>query len=225
MALVLLWRKPIDQRFVSIPGGAFILGSPEGGTRSPRRTAELAPYRLQATEVTVRCFVDFLNAVRPDPPFESPQIAFDAGRYRPVMDVRMPVTHVSYGEALRYGEWYSERNRVRARLPTPDEWEAAARGGVRKARFPWGWGEPAGRAHFAATGPVRVARQPPNRYGLYDMAGNVAEWCQADASADTAPALGGSWAERDPDLLRVFHRVEFPESYRDADVGFRVLIE
>jgi len=42
---------------------------------------------------------------------------------------------------------------------------------------------------------------------------------------DRAPVMGGSWAERDPDYLRIAHRLSLPRSYRGADVGFRLLIE
>lgn len=218
-------RSPIHGRWARIPAGTYRLGSPEADADSATREVETSGFLMQRTEVTVGQFVRFLNTTRPDPKFSSPQIDYRRGWYRARVDNKWPVAFVTYAGAEAYAQWLSRKRRGTLRLPTPDEWEIAARGGMDGIRFPWGWTDPREQAHFDATHPARVARYAPNTFGLYDMAGNVAEWCLAEAGADTAYALGGSWAERHPDLLRVFHRVPFPKDYRDADVGFRLLAE
>ena len=132
-------------------------------------------------------------------PVETPQSWWDAfrGDADRGRDGKLPVTGVSYHEAVAFCEWFSAKYGVRARLPTVDEWEVAARAGTPGMPYHWGWGKPSGRSVMNAAAPSPVSHGRPNALGLWNMCGNVSEWCAAEGDAAIAPVMGGSWAERD----------------------------
>ncbi|MFE1599493.1 SUMF1/EgtB/PvdO family nonheme iron enzyme [Methylobacterium sp. ID0610] len=111
-----------------------------------------------------------------------------------------PITNVSWFDAKEYVAWLSARTHQTYRLPSEAEWEYAARGGANTA-FPWGAQVGEGKANcrecsrVAGRGPTGVASFPPNGFGLFDMAGNAAEWVEDcwNESYRGAPQDGSAW--------------------------------
>lgn len=206
--------------WVTVPGGVAVLGSREPGAPAPREVA-VDSFWMSRTEITTAQFARFLNDTGVT--LDSPQFAGHPGHYAPLAP-RDPVAFVTQAQAEAYARWLSGWLKVAVALPTEDEWEYAARGGVHAAPYPWGWAEASGRAAFRLERARPVGAYPPNPFNLYDLAGNVAEWCRAESDETASvPARGGSWSERSERMLRVWNRVDLPRAYRDADTGFRVL--
>jgi len=176
---------------------------------------------------------------------------YDAkGDIRPFEEYRHPVIHVSWNDAVAYCKWLSEETGLQYRLPTEEEWEYAARSGGKSYRYAWEPGEVSGnivdesaKAQFSGwaiwegytdgyiyTSPVGIYRA--NELGIYDMAGNVWEWCSSEYisygkdrsiySDDFNKVLrGGSWY-RSVASLRVASRCFIWPSNRNGSVGFRL---
>jgi formylglycine-generating enzyme required for sulfatase activity len=160
---------------------------------------------------------------------------------------RLPVTGVSWEGAREYVEWLSEETGRTYRLPTEAEWEYAARAGVTTAR-PWGDDVAENQANCRGCGsqwdgkaPAPVGSFSPNRFGLYDVLGNVWEWVEdcydpdltrrrRDGSAISSAApcdrvvRGGSYATA-PDGVRLAARASYPQGRRSSNFGFRVVRE
>jgi len=230
-------------RFRLIPGGSSFIGSPlnEAGRYAseptPHRVA-FTPYYMAVTETTNRQYNRFLKATGHPPPLYWADNNLNGPQ--------QPVVGVNWHDAQAFCRWLSRVTGVRHRLPTEAEWEVAARGGLVSEPYPWGREAPdAGGRHranyypndFAADGfrlTAPVGSFPPNGFGLFDMAGNVAEWCadvNRPAGGQTpfaAPEYrilkGGSWHSRARDL-RCAARQFVPPATADGFIGFRVLRE
>jgi len=176
---------------VRVPAGPFIMGSDKKVDRNsyqpefPQRKVYVDAFDIDKFEVTNVQFLKFVLATNRNPLIDW---QYDGGNFQETM-ASHPVMHVSWYDADAYCKWAGKR------LPTSAEWEKAARGEDGRI-YPWG-NQPAGlsRANFGRTGlsgpvrdrPERLLLYPPiisvdkydngvSPYGVFQMAGNVAEW-------------------------------------------------
>ena len=173
---------PPTRQMVLIPAGEFQMGSTHGSLdEKPAHTVHLDAFYIDKYEVTNIQFKAFVNA---NPQWQKDNIPpkFHDGYYLadwvgndyPIGKNNHPVVYVSWYAAMAYAKWAEKR------LPTEAEWEKAARGGLIGKKYPWGDKIDSTNANYydgTDKEVTPVASFPANGYGLYDMAGNVREWC------------------------------------------------
>lgn len=182
-----------------IPGGTFVMGSPasepgRAADEGPAHDVMIRPFWMGAMEVTwdeydLYAFSQDIikerpqNApgtqtntdavTRPTPPYADESFGYGKGR--------QPVISITHHAAMEYCRWLSAKTGKLYRLPTEAEWEYACRAGAKTAYGfgddPKTLGEVAWYANNSDGAPHEVGKKKPNAWGLYDMHGNVAEWC------------------------------------------------
>jgi formylglycine-generating enzyme required for sulfatase activity len=233
-------------KLVLIPPGKFIMGSPrtEIGRRHDiddehAHEVEITkPFYLGQYEVKVGEFTAFVTATGYRT--EGEKARDGNGTWRNpgfTQTPRHPVVGVTWNDALSFCEWLSEQEGKTYRLPTEAEWEYSCRAGA-QTRFSSGNDEASLKkvAHYVGSRPQTVQ---PNAFALYDMHGNVWEWCQDWYDKDyyrNSPKLdpqgpvtgtfrvmrGGSYYN-EARHCRAAYRDCHPASRRTNAVGFRVV--
>ena len=175
--------KDVLGDMVLIPAGEFQMGSIDADAdddEKPVHTVYVDAFYMDTHEVTNAAYKAFVDA-NPQWQKGNIQAKFHDGNYLsnwdgdnyPAGKANHPVTWVSWYAAMAYSAWAEKR------LPTEAEWEYAARGGLEGKKYPWG--DTISRQNANYYPHVRestaVGRYAPNNYGLFDMAGNVWEWC------------------------------------------------
>ncbi len=195
---------------VYIPAGEFLMGSDEKEAKNsekPVHSVYTDACFMDKYLVTNAQFKDFIDA---NPKWQVPLWLGNSffPKYRdgdylkdwykgnyPTGKANHPVNWVSWYAAMAYAQWVGKR------LPTEAEWEKAARGDMTRQKYPWGNTIHVSSAnydtHVGETTPIDT--YPPNKYGLYDMVGNLSEWCLDEwdsefheSSQNHNPVSGGS---------------------------------
>lgn len=172
--------EPILTEMVVIPGGTYTRGSSEGARdEMPRHKVNLFSFALDVHPVTNEQFLRFLQAMGGEKDHNNNDIIrlrdsrIKRSTGKLIIEsgyAKHPVVGVTWYGAIAYAKWIGKR------LPTEAEWEAASSGG-RDILYPSGAEIERSQANFFSSDTTAVMSYPPNPFGLYDMAGNVYEWC------------------------------------------------
>lgn len=238
----------IGMKLAQLPLGQFTLGSPptEPGRNSDERMIKVAltrPVCMSLTEVTQQQW----TAVMGDDYAPPEGIHPNEARGRRFLGSTLPA-YVSWYEAAEFCRRLSLQENARYRLPTEAEWEYACRAGT-STPFHTGQSLSVSQANIDADvtppqphpahRPMPVASFAPNAWGLYDMHGNVMEWCAdwkteyplgplTDPAGPTNGKLrvirGGSW-DSYARIARSANRWSYPPELRTDYIGFRVVLE
>lgn len=171
-------RHPVDGKLMTRVGGGTFISGPTNDV-----PVWLPEYYIDVYPTTNADFGRFLAASDSDPPSEWDEVAADAT----LLD--HPVVFVTWHNAWTYAQW------ARKALPTAQQWEKAARG-LRGDLFPWGSRMTPAKCNvreseIRSTTPVDRYQSGVSPFGVYDLCGNVWEWC-ADESAPGRRELKGS---------------------------------
>ena len=235
-------QKTAPDGMALIPAGKFWMGRTQMLWRDaldivprakldnqPANLIQLDAFYIDKYEVTNADYARFAEATGTKPPWHWPH-----GKFRNEDD-KQAVYHVNWFEADAYCKWAGKR------LPTEAEWEKAARGGLDRKPYPWGFKQDVERGKAAAVGTgraVAVGQYPPNGYGVYDMVGNVMEWTNDWYDFNYYPFMpkvnpkgpetglyksvrGGGWADSIGEEVAAFYRNFSDPELRASTIGFR----
>jgi formylglycine-generating enzyme required for sulfatase activity len=227
-----------------IESGTYYMGSPDTeedrDINEMQRLVTMRPFHIGKYEVTQKEYQEVMGKnpsyfLGDNLPVENVSW-FDAIEYCNALSRRegLPVAYTITGTGNnRIVTW--DQDSLGYRLPTEAEWEYACRAGT---RTPYNTGNSINnrnQANYFSNGTRNVGSYPPNNWGLYDMHGNVAEWCwdlysnyNASLDNENNPAenhrvfRGGSWFNLTMRLRSAFRDHYFP-NYRTVSIGFRVV--
>ncbi|MCP5049836.1 MAG: SUMF1/EgtB/PvdO family nonheme iron enzyme [bacterium] len=215
------YSSPKYPEIVSLQGGPSSMGSSPRDSdgkpaERPRHNVTITPFAMGRYEVTNNQFIAFLNDNLPrEKEFadwfrresEFNKITKSEERYQVEEDYQnFPVVGVTWYGAEQYCIWLTNKTDIPFRLPTETEWEYACRAGT---RFNYSFGNDAGKSQdygwFNGNSnqrPYETGLKLPNEFGLYDMHGNLWEWCLDGWSPDYNKAgPGGRAVQPTPDNL------------------------
>lgn len=213
--------QDIEKQMVKISGGKFTLGCKDdcGSDANPPIEMNIAPFQMSKIEVTQSLYQKIMN----DNPSEFKKCQ------------ECPVENVSYYDAIRFLEKLNKlaNGRYKYRLPSEAEWEYAA---LANTQYSFAGGNVAEQTAVLKTnnnrGTSEVASKKKNAFGIYDMSGNVYEWCDTwyhsagyenDNNQKSKKVIrGGSW-NSNSEKCKVKVRSSAEPNTNSPTIGFRIV--
>jgi len=217
----------IEKNWINVEGGSYKMGC--------FRTDELA---LKNEEPSHEVFISTFKISKYEVTnWQYKAFCKDKGMNEPQGDDSLPVTNINWNDAVKFAEWLG------CRLPTEAEWEFAARGGIKNKKslysgsnqieeIAWFSENASNKAHM-------VGQKKPNILGIYDMTGNVWEWCNDwygdySGNKDIDPKgpstgvrrtkRGGSFSDTNFEVeLRLTFRGSEPPEFSSYNIGLRLV--
>ena len=202
--------KGVSFKMVKVQGGTFTMGAtPERDSdvyyhEKPAHRVTLSSYYIGETEVTQTLWMAVMGSNPSELPSVGTSVALEMSSLYRAVDI-YPVVNVSWNDCQTFIEKLNQLTGRKFRLPTEAEWEFAARGGNKSKGYKYSGSNTIGDVAWyggnsgETTHPVKD--KAPNELGIYDMSGNVQEWCQDwkgdySSSAQTNPKGPGSGSYR-----------------------------
>jgi formylglycine-generating enzyme required for sulfatase activity len=221
--------KSLGMKLVFVPRGTFWMGD-----RDSQRQVEIAhDFYMGVVPVTQQQWQDIMGSN----PSHFSRNGGGAGAVKGIPDAELkqfPVEQVSWQDVQEFLQRLNAREKGSEflyRLPTEAEWEYSCRGGVTSQKdcaFDFYFAQPtndltSGQANFGNSlgRTTKVGSYKPNRLGIYDMHGNVWEWCEDVAQGSARVFRGGGWGS-DAGNCRASRRKSRGPSHRDNDLGYRL---
>ena len=174
--------------WIFVQGGSFQMGSNDYNYTKPIHTVRVASFYISATEITFDQYDRYCDATKTKKPSDN---GWGRGN--------MPVINISWNDAIAYCRWVSDQTGTVVRLPTESEYEYAARGGNRSHGYVYsGANNVDAVAWYSSNSQAKsheVGTKAPNELGIYDLSGNVWEWCEDwyHQNYENAPGDGRAW--------------------------------
>ena len=243
--------KGVSFKMVEVQGGTFTMGAtPEQGSNvdsskeKPAHRVTLSSYYIGETEVTQTLWMAVMGSNPSKLPSVGTSVALEMSSLYRAVDI-YPVENVSWNDCQTFIEKLNQLTGRKFRLPTEAEWEFAARGGNKSKGYKYSGSNTIGDGAWyggnSGETPHPIKDKAPNELGIYDMSGNVEEWCQDwfgyySSEAQTNPKgptgptsdsyrvyRGGDWVF-DEWSCRTAHRDRITPSFKYKNLGFRLAL-
>ena len=217
--------QQLVDNMVKVEGGTFRMGSTKYDDEKPVHSVRLSDYSIGKCEVTQE---EWIAVMGNNPSYYKGD--------------NKPVEQVSWNDCQEFIKKLNELTGLQFRLPTEAEWEYAARAGNKSQGYKYSGSNTIGNVAWyrknSEKNTHQVGTKAPNELGIYDMTGNVCEWCNdwynssyyssSPATNPTGPTTGsyrvkrgGSWLSSAQDCRVSYRSIDYPD-YRDNGIGFRL---